>query len=95
MLFVTGGSRGIGFATCKKLASEGATIIITDICDEEKAAPAIKELEEMGAKAKFYKSDVSNLNQHRKLLMQLLRTLVVLIFWLTMQVLFVICLWLR
>ena len=44
---VTGGSRGIGFATCKKLASEGATIIITDICDEEKAAPAIKELEEM------------------------------------------------
>ena len=57
---VTGGSRGIGFATCKKLASEGATIIITDICDEEKAAPAIKELEEMGAKAKFYKSDVSN-----------------------------------
>ena len=27
---------------------------------EEKAAPAIKELEEMGAKAKFYKSDVSN-----------------------------------
>ena len=57
---VTGGSRGIGFATCKKLASEGATIIITDICDEEKAAPAIKELEDMGAKAKFYKSDVSN-----------------------------------
>ena len=57
---VTGGSRGIGFATCKKLASEGATIIITDICDEEKAAPAIKELEEMGAKAKFYKGDVSN-----------------------------------
>ena len=57
---VTGGSRGIGFATCKKLASEGATIIITDICDEEKAAPAIKELEEMGAKAKFYKGDVTN-----------------------------------
>ena len=26
---VTGGSRGIGFATCKKLASEGATIIVT------------------------------------------------------------------
>ncbi|MGN0462702.1 MAG: 3-oxoacyl-[acyl-carrier-protein] reductase [Ruminococcus sp.] len=57
---VTGGSRGIGFATCKKLASEGATIIITDICDSEKAAPAIKELEDMGAKAKFYQSDVSD-----------------------------------
>lgn len=57
---VTGGSRGIGFATCKKLASEGATIIITDICDSEKAAPAIKELEDMGAKAKFYLSDVSD-----------------------------------
>ena len=58
---VTGGSRGIGFATCKKLASEGATIIITDICDSEKAAPAIKELEDMGAVAKFYQSDVSNM----------------------------------
>ena len=57
---VTGGSRGIGFATCKKLASEGATIIITDICDSEVAAPAIKELENMGAKAKFYQSDVSD-----------------------------------
>ena len=57
---VTGGSRGIGFATCKKLASEGATIIITDICDSEKAAPAIKELEAMGAKAKFYQSAVSD-----------------------------------
>ncbi|MGN0476671.1 MAG: 3-oxoacyl-[acyl-carrier-protein] reductase [Ruminococcus sp.] len=57
---VTGGSRGIGFATCKKLASEGATVIITDICDSEVAAPAIKELEDMGAKAKFYQSDVSD-----------------------------------
>ena len=57
---VTGGSRGIGFATCKKLASEGATIIITDICDSEVAVPAIKELEDMGAKAKFYQSDVSD-----------------------------------
>ena len=30
---VTGGSRGLGFATCKKLASEGAKIILTYICD--------------------------------------------------------------
>ncbi|MCH5202215.1 MAG: 3-oxoacyl-[acyl-carrier-protein] reductase [Oscillospiraceae bacterium] len=57
---VTGGSRGIGFATCKKLASEGATVIITDICDSETAAPAIKELEEMGATAKFYQSNVAD-----------------------------------
>lgn len=57
---VTGGSRGIGFATCKKLASEGASIVITDVCDEEKAAPAIKELQDMGVKAKFYQSDVSD-----------------------------------
>lgn len=57
---VTGGSRGIGFATCKKLASEGASIVITDVCDEEKAAPAIKELQNMGVKAKFYQSDVSD-----------------------------------
>ncbi len=57
---VTGGSRGIGFATCKKFASEGATIIITDICDSETAAPAIKELEKMGAKAKFYQSNVAD-----------------------------------
>lgn len=57
---VTGGSRGIGFATCKKLASEGATVIITDICDNETAFPAIKELEEMGATAKFYQSNVAD-----------------------------------
>jgi 3-oxoacyl-[acyl-carrier protein] reductase len=60
---VTGGSRGIGFATCKKLASEGATIIITDICDAETASPAIKALEEMGATAKFYQSNVADFEQ--------------------------------
>lgn len=57
---VTGGSRGIGFATCKKLASEGAVIIITDICDEAVATPAVKELEEMGARVKFYQSNVAD-----------------------------------
>jgi len=33
--FVTGGSHGIGAATCKRLAEEGARVIISDVEDED------------------------------------------------------------
>ena len=37
---VTGGARGIGLAACRKLASEGAAVLMTDVLDPEGAAAA-------------------------------------------------------
>ncbi len=57
---VTGGSRGIGLACALELAKAGCDIIINDICDAEKAQPAIDEIKKLGVNAYFYQFDVSN-----------------------------------
>ena len=38
---ITGGSRGIGLACALELAKAGCDIIINDICEAEKAQPAL------------------------------------------------------
>ncbi|NMM47281.1 3-oxoacyl-[acyl-carrier-protein] reductase [Marinigracilibium pacificum] len=58
---ITGGAAGIGFATAKKFISEGAQIAIWDI-QEEKGNSAVNELSESGAKVKFYKVNITDLN---------------------------------
>ena len=57
---ITGGSRGIGLACAKELAKAGCDIIINDICDAEKAQPALDEIKALGVNAYFYSFDVSN-----------------------------------
>ena len=57
---VTGGSRGIGLACAIELAKAGCDIIINDICDAEKAQPALDEIKACGVNAYFYSFDVSN-----------------------------------
>jgi len=56
---VTGGSRGIGLACALELAKNGCDIIINDICEAEKAQPALDEIKACGANAYFYQFDVS------------------------------------
>ena len=57
---ITGGSRGIGFACALELARSGCDIIINDICEEEKAAPALNDIRACGVNAYFYSFDVSD-----------------------------------
>ena len=56
---ITGGSRGIGLACAIELAKAGCDIIINDICDAEKAQPALDEIKACGVNAYFYSFDVS------------------------------------
>lgn len=44
----------------KELAKAGCDIIINDICEAEKAQPALDEIKELGANAYFYRFDVSD-----------------------------------
>ena len=55
---VTGGAVGIGRATCKALASEGATVAVTDLQDEN-GRKVVEEITEAGGTAKYWNLDVS------------------------------------
>lgn len=58
---ITGGAQGIGKATVKKFAEEGAVIIIWDV-NKEKASLTINELKSISDKIEFQKVDVTNLD---------------------------------
>jgi len=54
-LIVTGGARGIGAATARLLAPQGASILITDVIDDEGEALAV----ELGERVHYLRLDVS------------------------------------
>ena len=57
---VTGGSRGIGAAICKKLASEDLGILVNFNSSEEAAARVVNEIWEKGYQAELLRFDVSD-----------------------------------
>ena len=69
---VTGGRRGIGLGIARSLAADGANIVIADICEEAEAAEAIEELEALGAKVLFVRTDISA-DADRRVLMDAIR----------------------
>ncbi|HET7689785.1 MAG TPA: glucose 1-dehydrogenase [Nocardioidaceae bacterium] len=56
---VTGAASGIGKATAKRLADEGAAVLVTDI-QVEAGEATVAELREAGARAAFAKHDVTS-----------------------------------
>ena len=56
---VTGGARGIGAACCIKLAEEGASVLLTDVLDDEGKALAVS-IRASGGRAVYCHHDVSN-----------------------------------
>ena len=54
---VTGGARGIGGASALRIAEEGRDIVIADI---EDGSQVVKEIEALGQKALFIKTDVAD-----------------------------------
>lgn len=58
---ITGGAQGIGKATVKKIAEEGAVVIIWDV-NEEKASLTINQFKNLSDKIEFQKVDVTNLD---------------------------------
>ena len=57
---VTGGSRGIGAAIAKRLASDGANVAITYTKGAEAAASVVKEIERAGGKALALQADAAD-----------------------------------
>ena len=57
---VTGGSRGIGAAIAKRLASDGATVAITYSKDADAASSVVKAIEQTGGKAIAIQADAAD-----------------------------------
>ena len=54
---VTGGSQGIGAAYCKKLAEEGAKVVVADVVD---GSNVVGVIEQAGGEAIFVEPDVAS-----------------------------------
>lgn len=57
---VTGGSRGIGAASAKALAEEGADVAISYSASADKAEAVVRELQAKGVEAKAFRADQAN-----------------------------------
>ncbi|MBR4554554.1 MAG: 3-oxoacyl-ACP reductase FabG [Ruminococcus sp.] len=68
---VTGGSRGIGAAIAKKLASLGADVALLDIGNEDQAALVCEYCRtEYGVKAAYYSCNVADFEQTKEVVKQ-------------------------
>ena len=56
---VTAAGAGIGAAAARRFAAEGATVLVTDV-DDEQAAAVAKEIDAAGGHASFFHLDVSS-----------------------------------
>jgi len=54
---VTGGSRGIGAASARALADEGANVAISYVASADKAEAVVRELKAKGVNARAFKAD--------------------------------------
>jgi 3-oxoacyl-[acyl-carrier protein] reductase len=57
---VTGGSRGIGAATARRLAAEGADVAITFAGNREAAASVVAEIQQSGRKGHAFQADAAD-----------------------------------
>src|SRR5258707_2602864 len=64
---VTGGSRGIGAASARALADEGANLAISYVASADKAEAVVKELKAKGVKARAFKADQANSSEVNQL----------------------------
>ena len=60
LVIVTGGSRGLGAATLKRFASEGANVVINYAAHEEAAKALENEVKAYGAKTLLVQADIGN-----------------------------------
>ena len=74
VILVTGASRGIGRAIAIELASKGAAIAINYSKDDEGAKVTLENVIKNGGYGKLFKKDISNYNNCRELMDEVIET---------------------
>jgi NAD(P)-dependent dehydrogenase (short-subunit alcohol dehydrogenase family) len=69
---VTGGAKGIGRATAKELAREGARVVVADL-DRANGERTVAEIEAGGGSARFFQADTSVYDNVKALIQDTLR----------------------
>src|SRR5882762_4720839 len=70
---VTGGSRGIGAASARALADEGANVAISYVASADKAEAVVKELQAKGVEARAFKADQASSSEVDQLVKEVAR----------------------
>jgi 3-oxoacyl-[acyl-carrier protein] reductase len=70
---ITGASRGIGKSIAYRFALEGADIAITNIADDEDFQSTVKELGNLGVKARGYVSNAANFEDSQRVINEVVK----------------------
>jgi len=68
VVLVTGGSRGLGAAICRRLGSDGHTVVVNYFNSFAGAEKVVSDIKAAGGNARAYKADIRNENEIRQLL---------------------------
>jgi NAD(P)-dependent dehydrogenase (short-subunit alcohol dehydrogenase family) len=71
---VTVGSRGIGAASARALADEGANVAISYVASPDKAEAVVKELKAKGVEARAFKADQASSTEVEQLVKDVAKT---------------------
>ena len=70
LIVVTGGSRGIGAAICRRLAADGHAVAVNYTADAKAAAAIVAEIKKSGGRAQAFQADVADSAQLHRLFEQ-------------------------
>ena len=60
LVIVTGGSRGIGAAICRRVAADGYAVAVNYAADVKAAEATVAEIKRAGGQAQAFKADVAD-----------------------------------